>query len=61
MGKFNDAYQISQYADATLFVVKAEHTLKADVVECQKKSLPQLLFVLNGIDMSKKKYKYLNN
>lgn len=61
MGLYNDAYQISQFADATLFVIKAEQTLKSAVVECQKKSLPQLLFVLNGIDMSKKKYKYLYN
>ena len=59
LGRYSDACQIAQFADATLFVVKAGHTEKSAVCKLKKKSLPQLMLVLNAIDMSKKKFKYL--
>ena len=59
LGRYSDACQISQFADATLFVAKAEHTEKSAVDKLKKKSFPQLMLVLNAIDMSKKKFKYL--
>ena len=58
LGKYNDAYQVAKFADATVYVAKAENTLKSSVEKLKNKSLPQLLLVLNAIDMTKKKYMY---
>lgn len=60
MSKYADSYQISQFADATIFVVKAESTEKSAVKEIAKDArIPNPMLVLNAIDMSKKKYQYL--
>ena len=60
MGKYGDVYQIAQFADATIFVVKAESTEKSVVKEIAKNArIPNPMLVLNAIDMSKKKYQYL--
>ncbi len=60
MSKYADIYQIAQFADATIFVVKAESTEKSAVKEIAKDSrIPNPMLVLNAIDMSKKKYQYL--
>ena len=57
---YNDAYQIAPFADATLYVVKAETTDKSSVESLAGNiRMPQPMLVLNGIDMTKKKYKYL--
>ena len=60
MAKYADVYQISQFADATIFVVKAESTDKSAVKAIAKDArIPSPMLVLNAIDMSKKKYQYL--
>ena len=60
MAKFSDVYQIAQFADATIFVVKAESTEKSVVKDIAKNArIPNPMLVLNAIDMSKKKYQYL--
>ena len=48
MSKYADVYQVAQFADATIFVVKAESTDKSAVKAIAKDA-----------DMSKKKYQYL--
>lgn len=60
MAKYADVYQVAQFADATIFVVKAESTDKSAVKEIAKDArIPNPMLVLNAIDMSKKKYQYL--
>ena len=56
----SDTYQIATQADATCFVVKADHTLKSDVKNLDKLNrLSDKMMIFNAIDMTKKKYKYL--
>jgi len=56
----SDTYQIATQADATCFVVKADHTHKSDVKNLDKLNrLPDKMMIFNAIDMTKKKYKYL--
>ena len=56
----SDTLQIATQADATCFIVKADHTEKAVVKAIDKESrLPHTMFIYNLIDMSKKKNKYL--
>ena len=56
----SDTLQIATQADATCFIVKADHTAKAVVKAIDKESrLPHTMFIYNLIDMSKKKNKYL--
>ena len=60
MAKYADVYQVAQFADATIFVVKAESTDKSAVKEIARDArIPNPMLVLNAIDMSKKKYQYL--
>ena len=60
MSKYADVYQVAQFADATIFVVKAESTDKSAVKAIAKDvRIPSPMLVLNAIDMSKKKYQYL--
>ena len=62
VGKYADVYQIAQFADATIFVVKAESTEKSAIKNIAKDArIPNPMLVLNAIDMSKKKYQYLYN
>jgi hypothetical protein len=57
-----DTLQIAQHADVTAFVCRADYTPKSSfaIVNSMKKEekLPNLCIVINGIDMSKKKYGY---
>ena len=56
----SDTYQLATQADATCFVVKADHTLQSDVKHLDPLNrLPDKLMIFNAIDMTKKKYKYL--
>ena len=56
----SDTYQIATQADATCFVVKADHTPKSTVKNLDKLNrLPDKMMIFNAIDMTKKKYKYL--
>lgn len=57
--KYNDAYQIAKFADVTCYVVKADSTSKSSLQKLNKESrLPNVKFILNAIDMTKKKYAY---
>ena len=59
LNKYADAYQIAKFADATCFVVKAGCTSKCTVQKLNNEErLPSIKFVLNAIDMKKKKYRY---
>lgn len=59
LGKYNDAYQIAQYADVTCYIVKAGKASKSAIEKLQKESrLPNVKLILNAIDMTKKMYKY---
>jgi Mrp family chromosome partitioning ATPase/protein involved in polysaccharide export with SLBB domain len=56
----SDTYQLATQADATCFVVKADHTLQSVVKHLDPLNrLPDKLMIFNAIDMTKKKYKYL--
>jgi Mrp family chromosome partitioning ATPase len=60
LDKYVDAYQIAKFADTTLFVVKAESTSKSVLESLSSDTrLPNIMLALNGIDMSKKKYKFI--
>ena len=60
MSKYADVYQIGQFADATIYVVKAESTEKSVVKDIAKDArIPNPMLVLNAIDMNKRKYQYL--
>ena len=60
LDKYVDTYQIAVFADATLFVVKAESTSKTVIESLSSDTrLPHVMLALNGIDMSKKKYKFI--
>ena len=59
LGLYNDAYQIAKFADATCYVVKAGTTSKSAIQKLNKDSrLPNVKFIINAIDMTKKKYQY---
>ena len=58
--KYNDAYQIAQFADVICYVIKPGSTSKSAIEKLKKDSrLPNVKFIINAIDMSKKKFKYL--
>ena len=60
LADYSDTYQLATQADATLYVVKADHTLQSDVKHLDPLNrLPDKLMIFNAIDMTKKKYKYL--
>ena len=62
IGLVTDTLQIGKLADVTVFVCRADYTPKASfgLVNSlvREKKLPNMCIVLNGIDMSKKKYGY---
>ena len=60
LGKFADANIVGHQADATIYVVKAGTTPKT-VVEAlnEETRFPEPMLVLNAVDMSKRKYKFL--
>jgi len=62
VGLVTDTLQISRCADVTAFVCRADYTPKSSFglingLDAEKK-LPNMCIVINGIDMSKKKYGY---
>lgn len=57
--EYTDAYQIANYVDATCFVVKSGKTPKQTIEKVTKSSImPNINFIINAIDMSKKRYKF---
>ncbi|MBP3842842.1 MAG: polysaccharide biosynthesis tyrosine autokinase [Prevotella sp.] len=62
VGLVTDTLQIGRCADVTAFVCRADYTPKSSFglingLDAEKK-LPNMCIVINGIDMSKKKYGY---
>lgn len=62
VGLVTDTMQIGRVSDATVFVCRADYTPKAsfDLINglANDGKLPKMSVVINGIDMSKKKYGY---
>ncbi len=62
IGLVTDTLQIGKYADVTCFVCRSDYTPKASfgIINSlhDDKKLPNICVVINGIDMSKKKYGY---
>lgn len=62
VGLVTDTLQIGRVADATVFVCRADYTPKESFSLINQLSdegkLPKMSIVINGIDMSKKKYGY---
>ena len=59
IGQYADAYQIARFADVTCYVVKVGHTSKKAIESLKNDAfLPDVKFVLNAIDMTKRKNKY---
>lgn len=61
MSQYADAYQLATFADATLFIAKAQSTDKSVIKGLNKDSnLPNILLALNAIDTTKKNKLYKN-
>lgn len=62
VGLVSDTLQIGRVADITVYVCRADYTPKSsfEIVNALNKEnkLPNMCIVINGIDMSKKKYGY---
>lgn len=62
VGLVTDTLQIGRVADATVYMCRADYTPKASFTLInqlnEEKKLPKMCIVINGIDMSKKKYGY---
>ncbi|WP_028897695.1 polysaccharide biosynthesis tyrosine autokinase [Prevotella sp. HUN102] len=62
VGLVTDTLQIGRVADTTVFLCRADYTPKAtfEMINelSREKKLPKISIVINGIDMSKKKYGY---
>ena len=59
LGRYYDAYQLAKYVDVTCFVIKSGKTTKTSIEKLEKESrLPNVKFIINAIDMTKKKYRY---
>jgi capsular exopolysaccharide synthesis family protein len=62
VGLVSDTLQIGKVTDVTVFVCRADYTPKATFAMINslsaEKKMPNMCVVLNGIDMSKKKYGY---
>ena len=62
VGLVTDTLQIAKYANVCCLVTRADYTPKSDIgmlnTLAEEKKLPNSCMVLNGVDMSKKKYGY---
>jgi capsular exopolysaccharide synthesis family protein len=62
VGLVTDTLQIGLHTDVTVFVCRADYTPKSSFglinSMAKEKKMPNMCIVLNGIDMSKKKYGY---
>ncbi len=60
VGLVSDTYELARLADVTFFVVRSEHTTKADMELINKTAkegkMPKINIVFNGINLNKKKY-----
>jgi uncharacterized protein involved in exopolysaccharide biosynthesis len=53
LGQYTDALQLAQFADATLYVVKAGRTMNSEVVSLNESRLPQPMLVFNNYTIKK--------
>ena len=62
VGLVTDTLQIGRVADATVYMCRADYTPKESFTLintlAKEKKLPHMSIVINGIDISKKKYGY---
>ncbi len=62
VGLVTDTLQIAKYADVTAYLCRADYTPKNNFglvnTLAREKKMPNVCIVINGIDMSKKKYGY---
>lgn len=62
MGLVTDTLQIARIADATCFMCRADYTPKSsfELINslAEENKLPNMSIIINGIDMSKRKYGY---
>jgi Mrp family chromosome partitioning ATPase len=62
VGLVTDTLQLARYANVCCFVCRADYTPKANLALldslAKEKKLPNACVVLNGVDMSKRKYGY---
>ena len=62
VGLVTDTLQIGRVADVTAFICRSDYTAKSsfDMINsiAAEKKLPSMAIVINGIDMSKRKYGY---
>lgn len=62
IGMVTDTQLIARVADASVYVCRADYTHKADYTLInelnERKKLPNLCTIINGLDMKKKKYGY---
>ncbi len=62
VGLVTDTLEVGKVCDATIYMCRADYTPKANFTMINQfnaeKKLPKMSMVLNGIDMSKKKYGY---
>jgi capsular exopolysaccharide synthesis family protein len=62
VGLVTDTLQVAKYTDVTAFVCRADYTPKTSFalinMLASEKKLPNMCIVINGLDMSKKKYGY---
>ena len=62
VGLVTDTLEIAKVADVTAYVCRADYTPKSSfrIINslAEEKKLPNMCIVLNGVDMSKKKYGY---
>jgi len=62
IGLVTDTLQIGKLADVTVIICRADYTTKSsfEIINevANEKKLPNMCVVINGIDMSKKKYGY---
>ena len=62
VGLVTDTLEIGKYADVTAYICRADYTPKSSfrIINslAEEKKLPNMCIILNGVDMSKKKYGY---
>lgn len=62
IGLVTDTFQIGKYADVSVMICRADYTPKANISMInnihKEQKLKNMCIVLNGVDMSKKKYRY---
>lgn len=62
VGLVTDTLQIGKHADISIYVCRADYTLKASFnminALAQEEKLPNMCIAINGIDLSEKKYSY---